>query len=495
MSEEIKKRSLLDAFSAAAQTREEVEKRAKEEAGAERIDRFRMPDEGTYSVRVLPLAPSVNASGEPEFDEDGNVKMPMNRRGCEFRVRAMIVTVESAPDKKGKVKKQYVPLVQSTQEGVGHSVDIIDEYVRIAKDMYADDEDVLKLLTDSQSQHRLTWNRQRSMYVLDMTDGKAKGPMLWQVSENQWKTINTERSYAWDKERDKAVKGGKDKESVPDPLCSVLDAWPLTITKSGKKLNTEYAFKIDRAEDKVPLTEEQMSRLVEMPRIPDNIYRFTRYQLEAEIAFLKQYDEKHDLKVCQDEEFLEAVEKLKGELPADDNSHFAFRGESGTGGGDKAKSSVTLDGILEAYDYIVDNNLTRDSEEEESLREDIRQFIEDNNLSDVVVVKHSKTIGDLVAELEEAMEERKAKPSTAPQTSSDTPKAVSEKRGEDKSDEEDEAEKDDEEELVARPRRRAVRPDEDEETDATDGAKEDADDEAEEERDETPVTRRRRRAL
>lgn len=491
MSEEIKKKSLLAAFSATAQTREEVEKKAKEEAGAERIDRFRMPDEGTYSVRVLPLAPAVDASGEPVFDENGNVVMPMNRKGCEFRVRTMIATIESKPDKKGKVKKQYVPFVQSTQEGVGHSVDIIDEYVRIAKDMYADDEDVLKLLTDSQSQHRLIWNRQRSMYVLDITDGKPKGPMLWQVSENQWKSINNERSYAWDKERDKAASRGNDKESVPDPLCSVFDAWPLTITKSGKKLNTEYAFKIDRAEDKVPLTEEQMARLVEMPRIPDNIFRFTRYQLEAELAFLKQYDEKHDLKVCKDEEFLEAVEKLKGELPADDNSHFAFRDEAGASG-DKAKSSVTLDGIMEAYDYIVDNNLGRDSDESESLREDIRQFIEDNNLSDVIVVKHSKKLKDLIEELEEVMEERSSKPAAASQSSSETSK-VTEKQDDNEPESDDEAEDDGEEEPVVRQRRRAVRPDEDEENDAD--AEDDADSEAEEEQEEAPAPRRRRRAL
>ncbi len=501
MSEELKKTDFFELIRKSAQTRQEAEIRAKEEAGRERIDRFKMPDEGEYLVRVLPLAPSVNLDGTPVLDENGDLVYPMGQKGCEFRLRSMVVEYKGTPDKKGKARSQYLPFVQATQEGVGYSVDIMDEYVRIAKDMYADDEAVMNLLTGKESRERISWSRQRCLYVYDVTDGTPKGPMMWQPSDAQWKSISAERLSTWAKEEEKAKKKGLDPKDVHDPLCDFYEAWPLTITKTGKKLETKYSFKIDRGEDQMPLTSEQIDRLLELPRIPETIYHFSRYQLEAELAYLQQYDEKHDLEVCKDEEFLEAVEKLKGELPADDNSHFSFGGSGKSNG--KESTAITLDSLNQAYDYIIDKNLGRDSDEYEALREDIRQFIEDNDLSDVVVVKHSKKIEDLLNELEEAMEERESAP--APKKEKKTPVAApvaeddeegEEKEGEEASSEAPEPSADEveeEEKPVARQRRRPARPVDDDEVGEDEAANDEK--EVEEEKEEAPAPRRRRRQI
>lgn len=503
MSEELQKKDFFELIRNSAQTRQEAEIRAKEEAGRERIDRFKMPDEGEYMVRVLPLAPSTNIDGSPVMDENGKLVYPMGKKGCEFRLRSMIVELKGAPDKKGKSKSQYISFVQSTQQGVGYSVDIVDEYVRIAKDMYADDEAVMNLLTGNESRERISWSRQRCMYIYDVTDGTPKGPMMWQLSDAQWKSISAEQLSTWSKEEEKAKKKGLDPKSVHDPLCDFYEAWPLTITKTGKKLETKYSFKIDRGEDQMPLTSEQIERLLELPRIPDTIYHFSRYQLEAELAYLQQYDEKHDLEVCKDEEFLEAVEKLKGELPADDNSHFTFGGSTKASG--KESTAITLDSLNQAYDFIIDKNLGRDSDEYEALREDIRQFIEDNELSDVVVVKHSKKIEDLLNELEEAMEERESAPAAkktkkaaaAPVVDDDEEEEAEEEEAPEKPTEAPAEEVEEEEEPqkpVARQRRRPSRPvDEEEEEEKVEAN--DNDEEAEEEKEEAPAPRRRRRQI
>lgn len=504
MSEELQKKDFFELIRNSAQTRQEAEIRAKEEAGRERIDRFKMPDEGEYMVRVLPLAPSTNIDGSPVMDENGKLVYPMGKKGCEFRLRSMIVELKGTPDKKGKSKSQYISFVQSTQQGVGYSVDIVDEYVRIAKDMYADDEAVMNLLTGNESRERISWSRQRCMYIYDVTDGTPKGPMMWQLSDAQWKSISAEQLSTWSKEEEKAKKKGLDPKSVHDPLCDFYEAWPLTITKTGKKLETKYSFKIDRGEDQMPLTSEQIDRLLELPRIPDTIYHFSRYQLEAELAYLQQYDEKHDLEVCKDEEFLEAVEKLKGELPADDNSHFTFGGSTKASG--KESTAITLDSLNQAYDFIIDKNLGRDSDEYEALREDIRQFIEDNELSDVVVVKHSKKIEDLLNELEEAMEERESAPAAkktkkaaaAPVVDDDEEEEAEEEAAPEKPAEApvEEAEEEDEEpqKPVARQRRRPSRP-VDEEGEEEKVEANDDDEEAEEEKEEVPAPRRRRRQI
>lgn len=468
MSEELKSK-LFEAFAQTAQTLEQAEAKAKEEKGFERIERFSTPEEGEYMIRVLPLAPI--------FNEEGRAVMPMDKQGCEFRLYNTFLEIEGAVNKKtGKAKVQRIPVIRATQPGVDKSVDLIDEYLRIAKDMYADDEDVISLLTDSQSRHRIKYNNQRVLYVYDLDGEKPKGPLMWTISNSSWKAIDEERRSVWNKEK------AKHGENTPDPLCSFQEAWPLIITRTGKGFgDTKYAFKIDRGEDKVKLTEEMMSELFDLPRIPDEIYRYNRYQMEATIEFLKQYDEKHDLEVTKDEEFLAAIETLKGELPSDDTSHFTLGGSSEGRSADNRESKITLDSLNEAYDYIIDNNLGKDSDEVDELREDIRQFIEDNELD--VVVKHSKKLKDLLEEVEDAMEDKSKTPVVDAKPKKEEPEAAEEDG--------DGADDDDKDAAPARPaRRRPARPSDEAEENTDNGKDEEADNEPEEE---TPRRRRRTR--
>ena len=477
MSEEIKKVNLFGAFQQTAQTLAEAEAKAKSEKGFEKIDRFRTPEEGEYAVRVLPLAPVIDA--------EGNVSMPMDRQGFEFQLYTTFLDIDQPADKKGKVKQMHIPVIRTTQKGVDKSIDLLDEYVRIAKDMYADDEEVINLITDSQSRHRIRFSSQRVMYVMDMTGDSPKGPMLWQISNSSYKSIDTERLSVWTKEKEKAAKKGNPEPGCP--LCSLEQAWPLTIIRTGTGLKTEYSFKIDRGEDQEPITEDQLEKLMELPRIPDEIYHYTRYQMEATIEYLKQYDEKHDLEVCKDDEFLAAIEQLKGELSSDDNSHFSFSGNSSSDKESKGRE-ITLDSLNDAYDYIVDNNLDKDSDEYEELREDIRQFIEDNELD--VVVKHSKKMQDLLDEVEEAMEAKSKTPVKSAEKKEEKP---AEKKAEPVK---EEAEGDDEEEEEKpRTRKRPARQVEEEEEKPEPKPEEskEAEEEEEEEKPAEEAPRRRRR--
>lgn len=64
MSEEKRKLSAFEAFKQTQLTFAEAEEKAKQEAGAPKVERFRIGEDGEYSIRVLPLAPS--------FDNEGN---------------------------------------------------------------------------------------------------------------------------------------------------------------------------------------------------------------------------------------------------------------------------------------------------------------------------------------------------------------------------------------------------------------------------------------
>lgn len=473
MSEEVQKMGLFSLFQQTAQTLDQAEAKAKSEKGFEKIDRFRTPEEGEYVVRVLPLAPTG-------VDSEGKPIMPMDRNGFEFQLYSTFLDIDQPADKKGKVKTLHIPVIKTTQKGVDKSVDLLEKYLEIAKDMYADDDEVIELLTGQNSRHRIRFSNQRVMYVLDLTDGTPKGPMFWQVSTSSYKDIDNERRSVWTKESEKAAKKGLPKPECP--LCGLTQAWPLTITRTGTKFNdTKYAFKIDRGEEQLPLTEEQLQKLFDLPRIPDEIYHYTRYQMEATIEYLKQYDEKHDLEVCKDQEFLDAIEQLKGELSTDDNSHFSLSGDN-TSGKDNSRK-ITLESLNEAYDYIVDKGLGKDSDEYEELREDIRQFIEDNELD--VVVKHSKKIEDLLEEIEEALDSKSKTP---------TKPAAKEEPAEENDDDDDD--KNEQEEEKPRTRKRPSRQEEDDEEQKPSKKEEDNDDDKDDNNaaEEQPRPRRRRRS-
>lgn len=404
MSEETRKMSAFEAFAQTQLTYAEAEEKAKQEAGAPRVERFRIGEDGEYSIRILPLA--------PVFDQDGNI-LPMERKGYECPVHQLFLAIEVPSKKGGKGKKINIPVIRTTNKEVGYSVDLIDTYVKIAKEMYADDEDLIKLITGTSYSGGLRWNYQHAMMILDVSSDKerAKGPQLLQCSHSQYKDIDAAKMRLWKELRED---GGQE----TCPISGFTDAYPVKIIRANNNGKTEYTIEIGRKT--LDIKEAEAEKLLELPRIPEQIYRFTRYQFEAILVFLKQYDEKHEMEVCKEPDFLEAVEKLKGELPADDNSHFDL---SGAASKESDKEEVTIDSLYREYDAIVDQDLNEKSDEYQDLREKIRQFIEDKGLD--VRISRTKNNQQLLQEIEEALDSKPVKEKKAAEEEPETPKRAS----------------------------------------------------------------------
>ena len=387
MSEEARKLSAFEAFAQTQLTYAEAEEKAKQEAGAPRVERFRIGEDGEYSIRILPLA--------PVFDENGNI-LSMERKGYECPVHQLFLAIEAPSKKGGKAKKINIPVIRTTAKEVGYSVDLIDTYVKIAKEMYADDEDLIKLITGNSYSGGLRWNYQHAMMILDVSSEKerAKGPQLLQTSHSQYKDIDAAKMRLWKELRE-------DGEQETCPISGFTDAYPVKIIRASNNGKTEYTIEIGRKT--LDIKEAEAEKLLDLPRIHEQIYRFTRYQFEAILTFLQQYDEKHDMEVCKEPDFIEAVEKLRGELPADDNSHFDLSGASSK---DNDKEEVTIDSLYREYDAIVDQDLSEKSDEYQDLREKIRQFIVDKGLD--VRISRTKNNQQLLQEIEEALDSQPA---------------------------------------------------------------------------------------
>ena len=431
----MRKLSAFEAFQQTQLTFAEAEEKAKSEAGAPKVERFRIGEDGEYPIRILPLAPS--------FDAEGNI-LPMDRKGYEYAVHQFFLTIK-VPSKKGKTKKISIPVIRTTDKEVGYSVDLLDTYVKIAKEMYADDEELIKLITNSSYEGGIRWNYQHAMMVLDVSSEKerAKGPQLWQCSHNQYKIIDAAKMRLWKELREDGSQEGC-------PITGFTNAYPVKVIRETNNGKTEYTVEIGRKT--LDIKEEEAMKLLDLPRIPEQLYRFTRYQMEAILVFLKQYDEIHGMQVCEEPDFVEAVDKLNGELPADDNSHFDLAGVAANG---NSKEDVTIDALFDEYNNIVDQDLGEKSDEYMELREKIRQFIEDNGLD--VRISRTKNNHQLLEEIDQALDSQK-KEVKGTDVEEDEKPSVTHRASKPETEEDDDDEKPQPEPEAKTPSRRRARP-------------------------------------
>lgn len=376
--------NVFDIFKKTTQTYESALKKKESEQTVKKIERFRISEDGEYKVRILPLAPIVTDDGPQDLE----------REGYEYPVRQQFLTIKTPAKGKKKAGKISIPVVQTTQKGVDLPVDLIDTFVKIAKE-YQDDDITEKIKGNSYS-GGLKWGFLHAMYVLDCNKNR-KGPLLYECSGAQYHAIEDEKFNIWRQLRE-------NRPERPDscPLCGFTDAYTLNITRSNNNGKTEYKFSINALGKEDNLSETELNSLLSATRIPDEIYRYTRYQFEATLEFLKQYDEMLQTDICNEPDFLEAVEQLKAALPKDDTSHFSLD-SADSKSGDKSKSvEVTIDTLWDENDYLEEQGLGKTSDEYQELREKIGQYVQDKNLD--IRISHSKSNAQILNEIEELEE-------------------------------------------------------------------------------------------
>lgn len=388
MSEEAIKMSVFDIFKQSAQTYEQALAKRESEKPIKKIERYRISDDGDYLVRILPLCPHIGEDGKP---------IKMDRTGYEFDVRQQFLKIK-LPVKKGSKKSKVVqiPVIQTTQKGVGLPVDLIDTYVKIAKE-FDEDGSITKKVTSNGFDGGLKWNWQHAMYLLDL-DKKRKGPLLFMSTYAQYHAMDDAKKDVWDQ-----LIAAEADNREQCPLCSFAGAYPLKITRSDNNGKTEYKFSLQTIGKPDVLKEEELKALLDAPRIDDEIYKYTRYQFEATLEFLKQYDEMLDISVCEEDDFKAAVDQLRDALPKDDTSHFDILKASDKNESGSAKNEVvTIDTLWDENDAIEANGLGKDSDEYNELREKIVQYILDNKLD--VRVGHSKSNAQILEDIEDVLD-------------------------------------------------------------------------------------------
>lgn len=373
--------SVEDLFLNSQESYAEAQQRAIEENKAfAKTEFFRMDKCGVYRLRILPLAPNP----------DGAAPRP----GYEYPVHQLLLELEK-PSKGGKASKMYVTVPRATD--AGYSVDIIDSYRKLAVAEAQDkgDEKLAEKIGGGSFGGGLRYGYGHAMYVYDLNE-RAKGLQLLTLSHAQFKDLDERKFKLWQKKLQK-------NPGYPCPVSSVRDAYPVEIEKRKNGSKTEYVISIDNESDADVLSKEELTALMSAVRIPEIIYRYSRYQLGATVEFLKQCDALYGMELMSGEEMKEAIEKLGEELPKEDTSEFSFDRRTKDNKDNAAESGgLSLDDLFDRFDELQEQGLGDKTEEGQELRAMIRTYIEQENLP--VRVTRSTTNKDLLDLIEETLE-------------------------------------------------------------------------------------------
>lgn len=380
----------------------EAQTRAMEENKAfAKTEFFRFDKLGVYRLRILPIAPSKDDVVE--------------RRGYEYPVRQLLMELER-PTSQGKQSNMYVTVPRATD--AGYTLDLIDTYRRLAVGMAkeAGDDKLAEKIGGGSFGGGLKFNYGHAMYIIDLKE-RAKGIQLLTLSHAQFKELDERKFKLWEK---KIAKN----PHHPCPISSVYNAYPVEIEKRKNGGKTEYYISIDNESDNEILSKEELTLLMNSPRIPSIIYRYSRYHFEATLEYLKQCDDKYMLQVMETPEMHEAIDTFKDELPGDDTSSFSFDKRSKDAKDNAPSNTISMDALFDRYQELKAEGLGDKTEQGQELRALIRTFIEQEKLA--VRVTRSMTNDELLDLIEDAMHDRAstdAEASESPAQSEDASEA------------------------------------------------------------------------
>lgn len=372
--------SVEELFLASQESYVQAQQRAQEENKSfARTEFFRMDKLGVYRLRVMPIAPHA----------DGSVSRP----GYEYPVHQLLLELEK-PGNSGKPSYLYVTVPRATD--AGYPVDLIDTYRRaaVAEAKAQGDEKLAMKIAGGSFGGGLKYSYGHAMYVLDLSE-RAKGLQLLTLSHSQFKDLDERKFKLWQK---KLMKN----PDYPCPVSSVYNAYPVEIEKKKNGGKTEYTVGIDNEADADVLSKEELTALMGAPRIPEVVYRYSRYQAEATVVYLKQCDGRYGMDLMEGEEMKAAVEALMCALPKEDTSSFSFDKRTKENKENPAAGAATLDDLFDRYESLEAEGLGDRTDQGQELRGLIRAYIEQEGLP--IRVIRSTSNKDLLEMIEEAMQ-------------------------------------------------------------------------------------------
>lgn len=356
------KLAALGAFEETAMSYEEAQQKVKLESRV-KTNYFRLDKDGEYTFRVLPLAP-VQVDG----------KWVLDRKGYEYPLTSYMIGFPG--ETRGKFN--YVSIIDPRQVFPNVDGDLFRTYYDLAVAELGDDKKAIESLGNvvSKGGAAITPSYLHCIYVIDQ-DEPNKGIQMLQLSNSQYQALETLKMSTW---RDLL----KDDPKTRCPLSDFREGYNVIATKDKSK-KPPITFNLSRRA--APVDSSVAQELLDMERIPNVIYRYTRYHLEATVEYLKMLDERYDFDFMSEgdggefanDKINTVYQQIKMSLPSDDHSHFNKNNINGSDGDNTETDQITLDTLKELVEKC--NDLEPTSDEYAAAKTTFENFIKANELN------------------------------------------------------------------------------------------------------------------
>ena len=376
------KLAALGAFEETAMSYEEAQQKVKAESRI-KTNYFRLDKDGEYTFRVLPLAP-VQVDG----------KWVLDRKGYEYPLTSYMIGFPG--ETRGKFN--YVSIIDPRQVFPNIDGDLFRAYYDLAVAELGDDKKAIESLGNvvTKGGASITPSYLHCIYVIDQEE-PTKGIQMLQLSNSQYQALETLKMSTW---RDLL----KDDPKTRCPISDFKEGYNVIANKDKSK-KPPVSFNLSRRT--APVDASVAQELLDMERIPNVIYRYTRYHLEATIEYLKLLDERYDFNFMEEKDGEFANDKIntiyqqiKMSLPADDHSHFN-KNSMGGDSEDAENSEITLDSLKELVEKC--NDLDPSSDDYVAAKTTFENFIKANRLS--YVPRRYHNLADMLDAIMDEMEE------------------------------------------------------------------------------------------
>lgn len=214
------------------------------------------------------------------------------------------------PTKDGDVKRRTV--LDSVAHG-GTKLDIVQEYVKLAKKRHANDSAKVEALVGTGPKAnslnpQYTW----ICYADVISEGEALSAKLWEFKKMVRDGLN-KLSFSED----------EDEPIEVDPFTDVDEGLPVLVKylKNPDKKKGENFYEVSFAKKPVarPLTDEELDAFSKMKPLNEVVPLYSITDFDRALEGLQQFDEDNEMGMFEDDEWLEIVEQVKAQYDASDD--------------------------------------------------------------------------------------------------------------------------------------------------------------------------------
>lgn len=273
----------------------------------------------------------------------------------------------------------------------GTDMDLIEEYVKMAKAKYSSDTAKLDALTSNEmSANSLRPSYSWICYADIMKGDDPLRPKLWEFKKMVRDAMN---KLAFSEDEDDVIE--------VDPFTDVDDGLPIMVkymrNPNRKKGENYYDVSFPMKSVARPLTDEEIEFYMTLPPLNEVVHSYTMYDFEKALDGLQWFDEEHEMNLFDDEDWLNLVEEVKAQYDGEEEEESDKPAKKKPAKRKKTAKKVVAPEPVEEEEVEEEEEAEEEIEEEEAgdkfdemERRELRIYIRDEGLE----IKVYKSMSD-----------------------------------------------------------------------------------------------------